>query len=31
MRAKSGIPHDLEMETKDVKRGESLFQRNGDI
>jgi hypothetical protein len=31
MRAKRGIPHDLEKETKDVKRGESLLQRNGDI
>jgi hypothetical protein len=31
MRANIGIPHDLEKEAKDIKKGESSFQRNGDI
>jgi hypothetical protein len=31
MKAITDIPHDLEKEAEDVKKGESSFQRNGNI
>ena len=30
-RAKCGIPHDLEREDKRLKKGKSVFRRNGDV
>jgi len=31
MRANRGIPRDLEGEGKRLKKGKSVFQRNGDV
>jgi hypothetical protein len=27
----TGIPHDLEKEAKDLKKGDSSFQRKGEV
>jgi hypothetical protein len=31
LRTNRGIPHDLEWEAKDLRKGQSAFQRKGDI
>jgi hypothetical protein len=31
MRAKRGIPHDLDGEGKHMKKGQSVFRRKGDV